>query len=135
MKTPKASGALRWAPDPMPRYACFTHLTPLCYVGKIGQTRAGPPLTKSWICYCSPPFMSNQWIHSVIFELLAKVKLTRSSYQITTFLDCHPFIEGFEKVDDYIEQFAQDLDNPEYVDRILKRVENIESMFGLNKNL
>ena len=44
MKTPKASGALRQAPDPMPRYARFAHLTPLCYVGKIGRTRAGPPL-------------------------------------------------------------------------------------------
>ena len=43
MKTPKASGALSWAPDPMPRYACFAHLTPLCYVGKIGRTRAGAP--------------------------------------------------------------------------------------------
>ena len=44
MKTPKASGALRRAPDPMPRYAHFTRLTPLRYVGKIGQTRAGAPL-------------------------------------------------------------------------------------------
>ena len=35
MKTPKASGALRQAPDPTPRYARFTHPTPLRYVGKI----------------------------------------------------------------------------------------------------
>ena len=44
MKTPKASGTLRQAPDPMPRYAHFTHPIPLCYVGKIGRTRAGAPL-------------------------------------------------------------------------------------------
>ena len=44
MKTPKASGALRRAPDPTPRYAHFAHPTLLCYVGKIGWTRAGPPL-------------------------------------------------------------------------------------------
>ena len=50
-ETPKASGALRRAPDPTPRYARFTCLTPLRYVGKIGRTRAGPPLTKSWIRY------------------------------------------------------------------------------------
>ena len=37
-ENPKASGALRWAPDPTPRYACFTRLTPLRYVGKIGRT-------------------------------------------------------------------------------------------------
>ena len=43
MKTPKASGALRRAPDPMPRYARFTHPTPLRYVSKIRRTRAGTP--------------------------------------------------------------------------------------------
>ena len=43
MKTPKASGALRWAPDPMPRYACFTHPTPLHYIGKIGRAPPGVP--------------------------------------------------------------------------------------------
>ena len=53
MKTPKAYGALRQAPDPMPRYARFARPTALHYVGKIGRTRAGaPPLTKSWIRYC-----------------------------------------------------------------------------------
>ena len=51
MKTPKTSGALRQAPDPMPTYAHFTHMTPLCYVEKIGQTRVAPPPTKSWIRY------------------------------------------------------------------------------------
>ena len=41
MKTPKASGALRWAPDPIPAYAHFARTTPLCYVGKIWLTRVG----------------------------------------------------------------------------------------------
>ena len=62
----------------------------------------------------------------MIFEPLPKVKLSRLSYQVTTFLDFHPFIDGFEKVNDYIKQFKKDLDNPEYVDRIPKRVENIK---------
>ena len=46
MKTPKVSGALRQAPDPMPRYAHFAKpdSAPLRYVGKIGRTRAGAPL-------------------------------------------------------------------------------------------
>ena len=42
-ETPKASGALRRAPDPMPIYARFARPTPLRYVGKIGRTRAGAP--------------------------------------------------------------------------------------------
>ena len=53
MKTPKASGALRWAPDPTPTYAHFAHPTLLRYVGKIRADQSwGPPLTKSWIRYC-----------------------------------------------------------------------------------
>ena len=43
METPKASGVLRRAPDPTPRYARFAHATPLRYVGKTGRTRAGAP--------------------------------------------------------------------------------------------
>ena len=42
MKTPKASGALRLAPDPMPTYAHFTFMTPFCYTGKFGLTRVAP---------------------------------------------------------------------------------------------
>ena len=61
-----------------------------------------------------------------MFEPLPKVKLTKLSYQVTTFLEFHPFINGFEKVNDYTEQFKKDLDNPEYVDRIPKRIENIK---------
>ena len=42
-----------------------------------------------------PPLNSEQWIRLVIFEPLPKVKLTRSSYQVTTFLDFLPFLKGF----------------------------------------
>ena len=65
------------------------------------------------------PLNYEQWIHSVIFEPLPKVKLTRSSYQVTTFLDFLPFLKGFEKVKDYIEQFKRDLDNPDYTHKYL----------------
>ena len=40
---PKASGALRHTPNPMPTYACSAHMTPLRYIGKIRWTRAGSP--------------------------------------------------------------------------------------------
>ena len=71
-----------------------------------------------------PPLNSNQWIHSVIFEPLPKIKLTRSSYQVTTTLDFLPFLEDFCKVNDYIKQFKKDLDNPDYTNWIPNRVEN-----------
>ena len=51
MKYPRASGALRWAPDPMLKRAHFTHTTLLHTVSNLHLSRSGPPpLIKSWIC-------------------------------------------------------------------------------------
>ena len=66
---------------------------------------------------------------TAIFEPLPKVKLTRSSYQVMTFLDFLPFLQGFAKVSEYIENFKQDLDNPDYIHKILMRIENVELAF------
>ena len=52
MKSPKASGALRWAPDPMPRYAHFARRLHAATSARSGGPELGPPLTKSWIRYC-----------------------------------------------------------------------------------
>ena len=65
MKTPKAFGALRQAPDPMPTYAHFAHPTPLHYIGKIRQTTAGPPLDQILdLLLCKPHFtLLNHALH------------------------------------------------------------------------
>ena len=52
MKNPSASRALRWALDPWPTSACFTHdFASLCRQYMLKEIW-GPPLTKSWIRYC-----------------------------------------------------------------------------------
>ena len=43
MKYPRASGALRQAPDPMLKRARFACTTLLCTVGNLGLSRSGPP--------------------------------------------------------------------------------------------
>ena len=73
-----------------------------------------------------PPQGNDPWIHSVIFEPLPKIKLTHSSYQVTTFLDFQPFLKGFEQVKTYIDQFSRDLNNPEYIYHIPMHIEVIE---------
>ena len=73
-----------------------------------------------------PSLNSEQWIHLVIFEPLPKVKLTRSSYQVTTFLNFLSSLRGFEKVNGYIEQFKRDLGNPDYTHQIPMRIDNVE---------
>ena len=50
MKYPRASRALRQAPDPMLKRAHFTHTTLLRTIGNLGLSRSGPlPPIKSWI--------------------------------------------------------------------------------------
>ena len=43
MKYPRASGALRWALDPMLKRARFTRTMLLRTVGNLGLLRSGPP--------------------------------------------------------------------------------------------
>ena len=37
-----------------------------------------------------PPENRQEWLHPVIFEPQNKIQLTRSTYQVTTFLDFTP---------------------------------------------
>ena len=73
------------------------------YIGSLWQCQMSQKATSE--LSDGLPLNSEQWIHSVIFEPLPKVKLTRSSYQVTNFLDFLLFLKGFGRVKDYIEQF------------------------------
>ena len=42
----------------------------------------------------APPENKQDWLHPVIFEPQNKIKLTRSTYQVTIFLDFAPFMNG-----------------------------------------
>ena len=39
-----------------------------------------------------------EWLHPVVFEPQNKIQLTRSTYQVTTFLDFAPFVNGFNNL-------------------------------------
>ena len=49
------------------------------------------------------PRNPHQWMHSVIFEPQPKIQLTRSTYKVTLFLDFQPFINGFQTVNEYLD--------------------------------
>ena len=66
-----------------------------------------------------PPSENKQtWAHPVIFEPQPKIKLIHSSYQVTTFLDFASYINGFNRVKKYIEDYWQDLQEPAYFERV-----------------
>ena len=60
----------------------------------------------------TPPENRQEWLHPVIFEPQNKIQLTHSMYQVTTFLDFAPFVNGFNNVQNYIKNFKKDIHDP-----------------------
>ena len=54
-----------------------------------------------------PPENRQEWLHPVIFEPQNKIQLTYSTYQVTTFLEFAPFVNGFDNVQNYIKNFKK----------------------------
>ena len=72
-----------------------------------------------------PPENKQEWLHSVIFE--PQNKLTCSTYQVTTFLDFTPFMNGFSSVQTYIKSFKADVSNSAYFSKIKHKSTNTGS--------
>ena len=60
------------------------------------------------------PRNPNKWTHSVIFEPQPKIQLTHSTYKVTSFLDLQPFINGFQTVNNYLDDLWTDILDPYY---------------------
>ena len=71
-----------------------------------------------------PPENRQEWLHPVIFEPQNKIQLTRSTYQVTTFLDFAPFINGFNNVQNYIKNFKKDIHDSDYFSMIMHKSTN-----------
>ena len=80
----------------------------------------------------SPPQNNNDWVHSVIFEPQPKMLLTRSTYKISSFLDFHPFLQGFQSIDTYIQNLLLDIANPTYYKKLIAPYHNIPSIITSN---
>ena len=73
------------------------------------------------------PENKQDWLHPVIFEPQNKIQLTHSTYQVTTFLDFAPFMNGFNNVQNYIRSFKEDVSNPAYFSKIKHKSTNTGS--------
>ena len=71
-----------------------------------------------------PPENRQEWLHPEIFEPQNKIQLTRSTYQVTTFLDFAPFVNGFNNVQNYIKDFKKDIHDPDYFSLIMHKSTN-----------
>ena len=75
----------------------------------------------------APPENKQDWLHLVIFEPQNKIQLTHSTYQVMTFLDFAPFMNGFNNVQNYIRSFKEDVSNPAYFSKIKHKSTNTGS--------
>ena len=54
-------------------------------------------------------------IEPVIFEPQRKIKLSRSTYKVTSYVDFKPYKQSFRQFGQYIGKFIHDLHDPQYV--------------------
>ena len=73
-----------------------------------------------------PPQNPNTWIHSVFFEPQPKIQLTRSSYKVTPFLDFQPFINGFQSVNNYLDNLWTDIQDLYYFQYLFMPIAHIK---------
>ena len=84
----------------------------MCNVLLAWATLQQPYLSKT--LSSPPPKNPNKWTHSVIFEPQPKIQLTHLSYKVTSFLDFQPFINGFQSVNNYLDNLWADIQDPYY---------------------
>ena len=55
------------------------------------------------------PILPGQQAYPAWFEPLAHIRLSRSTYKVTTFIEFQPYINSFRKFQTYLETFLTDL--------------------------
>ena len=61
------------------------------------------------------PVLPGQKPYPVQFEPLAHIRLSRSTYKVTTFIEFAPYIQSFNNFNQYLESFLKDLEDPKRV--------------------
>ena len=59
-------------------------------------------------------------IEPVIFEPQRKIKLSRSTYKVTSYVDFKPYKQSFKQFGQYMGKFLDDLRDPRYVSTLYK---------------
>ena len=57
-------------------------------------------------------------IEPIIFQPQRKIKLSRSTYKVTSYVDFKPYKQAFKQFGQYIRKFLADLRDPHYVNTL-----------------
>ena len=58
------------------------------------------------------PIVPGQQPNSVLFEPMVHIRLSRSTYKVTSFIEFAPYIQSFMNFEKYLDQFVKDIQDP-----------------------
>ena len=61
------------------------------------------------------PLKAGEMIEPVVFEPKRKIRLSRSTYKVNSYIDFRPYQNSFKKFETYLHRFSRDLRDPDYV--------------------
>ena len=61
------------------------------------------------------PLKAGELIEPIVFEPKRKIRLSRSTYKVNSYIDFRPYQDSFKKFEAYIHRFSRDLRDPDYV--------------------
>ena len=61
------------------------------------------------------PLKAGELIEPIVFEPKRKIRLSRSTYKVNSYIDFRPYQDSFKKFEVHIHRFSRDLQDPDYV--------------------
>ena len=58
---------------------------------------------------------AGELIEPIVFKPKRKIRLSRSTYKVNSYIDFGPYQDSFKKFEAYIHRFSRDLQDPDYV--------------------
>ena len=58
------------------------------------------------------PIIPGQQPNSVLFKPMVHIRLSRSTYKVTSFIEFAPYIQSFVNFEKYLSQFVKDIQDP-----------------------
>ena len=81
---------------------------------------------------------AGELIEPIVFEPKRKIRLSRSTYKVNSYIYFRPYQDFFKKFETYLHRFSRDLQDPDYVGALVNmhriKEENYEYIIKRNKS-
>ena len=81
---------------------------------------------------------AGEMIECIVFEPKRKIRLSRSTYKVNSYIDFRPYQNSFKKFETYLHRFSRDLQDPDYVGALVNmnrfKEENYEYILKRKKS-